>query len=123
MNIMFIFILMSVIQLMLMYFFIEKSDRNISVSDKLGLVGYQWYTWGKRIITIVILSVIILNFTEYYSEMTMNRIFLIVLILSMSCRAITEWKYIRETKRHKVTVSILILMVLFSIFIFFLKPL
>ncbi|WP_394327585.1 DUF4181 domain-containing protein [Paenibacillus macquariensis] len=38
-------------------------------------------------------------------------------------RAIMEWKYIRETKRHKVTVSMIILTVIISIFIFSLKSL
>jgi len=87
------------------------------------MVGYQRYTWGKRILMIVLISIVIINFIQYYSEMTMNRIYLIVAILPLSIRAIMEWNYIRETKRHKVTVSMIILTVTISIFIFSLKPL
>lgn len=38
MNIVFIFLVLSVIQFILMTFFVEKSDRKISVADKLGMV-------------------------------------------------------------------------------------
>lgn len=123
MNIIFIFLVMSVIQLMLMVFFIEKSDRKISVADKLGMVGFHRYMWGIRIFIIVLISITILSFTQYYSEMTMNRIYLTVVIVSLCIRAMLEWKYIRETKRLKVTASMLILIVLFAIYIFLLKPL
>ena len=106
-----------------MTFFVEKSDRKISVADKLGMVGFHRYKWGIRTFIIVLISITILSFLQYYSEMTMNRIYLIVAILSLSIRAMLEWKYIRETKRHKVTVSLLILIVLFAIYLFSLKPL
>ena len=123
MKIIFIFLVLSVIQLILMTFFVEKSDRKISVADKLGMVGFQRYKWGIRIFIIVLISITILSFTQYYSEMTMNRIYLAVGIVSLCIRAMLEWKYIRETKRHKVTASMLILIVLVAIYIFSLKPL
>lgn len=105
-------IILAIIRLLLKMWFVKGEKIKI-----LETSGKRFYTWGIRIL--VVFSLLIL-FNLDLTDMNMMRWFwLFFLIITFSFKAFAEWKYIRESKEHIITLILLIVGVVYILLILF----
>jgi len=70
---------------------------------------------------IVIIGITIVSFFGVFEKISIQGMYLVSLILFLIFRGFLEWKYLKETKQHHMTLIILGILILFSLFFFSLK--
>lgn len=114
----FVILVLGFMQFMLSMIIVDKEDRKARISDT---KGDPYYLRGGILIVIVIIGITIVSFFRVFEEVTIQRMYLVSLILALVFRGFLEWKYLRDTKQHQVTLIILGILILFSLYFFSLK--
>lgn len=96
----------------------DTEDRKARITDTMG---ESYYYRGGALFVIVIIGITIVSFFEVFEKITIERLYLASLILFLIFRGFLEWKYLRDTKQHHMTLILLGVLTVFSLFFFSLK--
>ncbi|MGG4343665.1 DUF4181 domain-containing protein [Paenibacillus lautus] len=97
-----IFVILMLTQLVLRKFMVVEEDR---ISDT---EGDTVYLRGNVIMVIVVVGAAILGITGVITWIILTKIWLVALTIFLGFRSYMQWKYIPHTKEHHVTLIILV---------------
>ncbi|KOP65544.1 hypothetical protein AMS62_09995 [Bacillus sp. FJAT-18019] len=118
MFIIFVVLVLGILQLLMRWLLLDKEDRKARITDT---KGDSYYYRGSALFVIVIIGITIVSFFGIFEKITIQGMYLVSLTLVLIFRGFLEWKYLRETKQHHMTLIILGILILFSLFFFSLK--
>lgn len=95
-------IILLIVQILLKIWFIKGERIKISETD-----GYRFYKWGGIILCLI--SMLILFHLDFTDLNRMRWFWLIFLIIALSFNGFIQWKYIRESKEHNISLVSLVI--------------
>lgn len=113
MFIIFVFLVLGILQLLMRWLLLDTEDRKARITDTMG---DSYYYRGSTLFVIVIIGITIVSFFGVFEKIIIERMYLVSLILALIFRGFLEWKFLRETKQHQMTLIMLGLLLLFSLF-------
>ncbi|UNK16223.1 DUF4181 domain-containing protein [Paenibacillus sp. N3/727] len=105
-------IILVIVRFLIKLWFVKGEKIKISETS-----GKRFYSWGAWIL--ILISLVVLFNLDFSNMNIMRWFWLFTLIIAFSFNAFAEWKYIRESKEHIISlVSLMIGMAYILLFMF-----
>ena len=97
-----LFFILLIVRILLKIWIVKGEKINISETD-----GYRFYIWGGIILCLI--SMLILFQLDFTDLSRMRWFWLIFLIIALGFNGFIQWKYMRESKEHIISLVSLVI--------------